>query len=416
MLEGEDKFRARDPSGLEQLQFEYAWKWFAFHAEQRTKMFNYVILVVGALANAAVLAVNYGHLGVAAVICFVGVIFSIAYFFLDLRNRNLTWMGEEVLTAIERDIIFGQDRRFTTRNAVPVTWGLLYRQHRDQDVGTSHEGWKPKLSEITEGKHRFWLPALALTFAITFAVALIMILLRPSLVSPSSDEMSGGPSMIDVVQNWQTLIAGILAIVAAFIGGYFINGQIRASKKMERERIRRQHNAFRSVLPLALSIVIEYAENATTILRQIHGTANNGRIGPTATPPNFTGIPSEVIEVLRSTVETSEEAVASPIEELLGKIQITGARLRDLHRRMQDPSSVVIPVNVESLMVDCATIYARTGTIFLYARRASETIPAELSYKSVKEALSLMKVDDSSYPDVYAMLDRLEKAGVRAGE
>src|SRR5690348_4056090 len=41
--------------------------------------------------------------------------------------------------------------------------------------------------------------------------------------------------------DWQTLVAGTLAIIAAFIGGAFINAQIQQSERHEQERIRRRH-------------------------------------------------------------------------------------------------------------------------------------------------------------------------------
>jgi hypothetical protein len=39
-------------SDLYKTQFDYAWKWFDFHAKQRTSMFNFYIIVVGATLGA----------------------------------------------------------------------------------------------------------------------------------------------------------------------------------------------------------------------------------------------------------------------------------------------------------------------------------------------------------------------------
>jgi hypothetical protein len=38
-----------DVSDLVKLQFDYAWKWFSFHADQRVKMFNFMLVVFGIL-------------------------------------------------------------------------------------------------------------------------------------------------------------------------------------------------------------------------------------------------------------------------------------------------------------------------------------------------------------------------------
>lgn len=36
---------ALDDSDLVKMQFDYAWKWFDFHARQRTTMFNFTIIL-----------------------------------------------------------------------------------------------------------------------------------------------------------------------------------------------------------------------------------------------------------------------------------------------------------------------------------------------------------------------------------
>lgn len=31
------------PTDLEKMRFDYAWKWFNYHADQRMKMFNFIL-------------------------------------------------------------------------------------------------------------------------------------------------------------------------------------------------------------------------------------------------------------------------------------------------------------------------------------------------------------------------------------
>ena len=82
---------------------DYAWNWFAYHAGQRTSMFNY------ALAAAALLAAGYGavldkHPGVAAAIGFVGAFVLFCFVLVDGRNASLVERGEDVLDAIEKTL------------------------------------------------------------------------------------------------------------------------------------------------------------------------------------------------------------------------------------------------------------------------------------------------------------------------
>ena len=74
----------------------------------------------------------------------------------------------------------------------------------------------------------------------------------------------------NAVQEWQILIAGMVALAAAFVGGAYIteqirtlnsqvNRQIEASQNLEDERRHRKFAAARAVLPLTLSNLCEYA-------------------------------------------------------------------------------------------------------------------------------------------------------------
>ena len=48
------------PGTEEDPRLDYAWKWFNFHAEQRTKMFNYMLVGLGILATAIATMVQKG--------------------------------------------------------------------------------------------------------------------------------------------------------------------------------------------------------------------------------------------------------------------------------------------------------------------------------------------------------------------
>ena len=59
---------SKEPTELQKLRFDYAWKWFNFHAEQRTKMFNFMLVGLGILATALVGAIEKKLLLEAAVV------------------------------------------------------------------------------------------------------------------------------------------------------------------------------------------------------------------------------------------------------------------------------------------------------------------------------------------------------------
>jgi deoxyribose-phosphate aldolase len=126
------------------LQHEYAWNWFAYHARQRTSMFNYFLVIVAALATAYSWLVARSepqllrHAGVVAVICAV---ITVLFMLLDRRNRDLVHRGERVLKRIEEQEIFREEKKD------PSFKGLLLRDE-GMEARTLTEGWQ----WVTHGK------------------------------------------------------------------------------------------------------------------------------------------------------------------------------------------------------------------------------------------------------------------------
>jgi hypothetical protein len=40
------------------VQLDYAWKWFSYHADQRMKLFNFMLVVFGVLSTAIIAAIS----------------------------------------------------------------------------------------------------------------------------------------------------------------------------------------------------------------------------------------------------------------------------------------------------------------------------------------------------------------------
>src|SRR5258708_21730830 len=94
---------------LLKLRLDYAWKWFSFHADQRTKMFNFMLIVVGIFATAVVAAVEEGMLEVAFLLCLVPGLLAFVFSLLDRRNRDLVLLGRDVLCALGEKRLFRAD-------------------------------------------------------------------------------------------------------------------------------------------------------------------------------------------------------------------------------------------------------------------------------------------------------------------
>jgi hypothetical protein len=187
---------APDPKfELHKLQFDYAWKWFSFHAEQRTKVFNFMLIVFGIFLAGIVNALNKTSelpRRDVAILCFIAAGLALIFGLLDRRNRDLLWLGEEVLMHLERESIFHTNGTFTDRHGETRSFGILWRQALEEKKAREEKErkWSGKpcvplfmvVRDAWLGKHRLWFPAVSLLIAFLFATAGIVILFWPSFL------------------------------------------------------------------------------------------------------------------------------------------------------------------------------------------------------------------------------------------
>jgi hypothetical protein len=101
------------------LRFEYAWRWFEFHAKQRVSMFNFFLVGIGILANAYVLLILQNLKYVAGTLAIIGALISLIFVFLDRRNRQLVKIGERLLNELEGNGLFSNMNENTQNNLGP---------------------------------------------------------------------------------------------------------------------------------------------------------------------------------------------------------------------------------------------------------------------------------------------------------
>jgi hypothetical protein len=76
-------------SDLVKVQFDYAWKWFSFHADQRVEMFNFMLVAFGIFATAVVSSVDKGlPKEVSIALCLLASALALIFVRLDRRNRD----------------------------------------------------------------------------------------------------------------------------------------------------------------------------------------------------------------------------------------------------------------------------------------------------------------------------------------
>ena len=87
-----------------QVALEHASAWVELHANQRQNFLNFFLIAAAFLFNAYVGAITDHRRLLGALIALVGVVISVGFTAMDLRNRDLTRAGEAAMRDIENKI------------------------------------------------------------------------------------------------------------------------------------------------------------------------------------------------------------------------------------------------------------------------------------------------------------------------
>jgi hypothetical protein len=194
--------------------------------------------------------------------------------------------------------------------------------------------------------------------------------------------------------DWQTLIGGILALFAAAATIYFLRKQIRQAAELAETQLKRQHNATRVALPLALSGLLEFCQKtADEIAQQIETISSglnvdselNDAVQPgseNAPPFKRHEIPQDSISLIYKFVETlNNEQEAKHVSELVSQFQVFNARYVGIHvNNIADSDSLY------GLLLDCATVKFLTESVFNYARSVDDASFAKVGSISNENA------------------------------
>jgi hypothetical protein len=202
------------------------------------------------------------------------------------------------------------------------------------------------------------------------------------------------PNSIQIIgtwlHGWQTLISGLLALFAALWAGRLLNKQIQQSENLATEQLKRQHNAARAALPLALSAVLVYCQKTADDIASTIETieANQESLGGSGNvmfqPFGQHEIPENAIQLFYKFIETlNEKSEAKHVGELISRIQIFQSRFYRIVSNETDES-----LSLYGLLLDCAVVKFLTESLFNYARFVDEASFAKVGVLGPQEAWS----------------------------
>jgi hypothetical protein len=203
---------------------------------------------------------------------------------------------------------------------------------------------------------------------------------------------------ITIIYNYQTLIAGILAVGGAIGTVLMINKQIRQSNKQEQKRRSHQNFAARAMMPAALSALSDYSEKCIKFLLLLLPIAPDEHAVTTPISDDIPLIPSDELFTLKQCMEFGDEPITVIIADLIRKLQIQHSRLRDMKSKPNN-SFIILDANIIDYILDALEIYARCAKLFTYARRERDSAPSELEKFDMISAAHNCGIWDNSKVD-----------------
>ena len=196
-----------------------------------------------------------------------------------------------------------------------------------------------------------------------------------------------------LLYNWQTQVAGFLAIAAAMLGVAAVIYQTSESHRAEKERRVRRGSALKSALPMFLDMIAQYLTNSVEAYSTMR-RANSGSLA-TRVLVQVPVLNEIIISNIVDYIETVGQAEGRGLILLLRGLQIHRARAREANRRSVDEYALLPwSQNVVSRIVDTAELYSRCDKLFVYAR-ADGAMPSAVTAEHVKSSLRLLVEDDA---------------------
>ncbi|MER8385240.1 hypothetical protein NKH14_06910 [Mesorhizobium sp. M1380] len=203
--------------------------------------------------------------------------------------------------------------------------------------------------------------------------------------------------------DYQTLIAGLVALAGAWWGVRALNMQMRQAEIAENQRLESRRTAARVTLPFALSAISEYAEVCANQLEYLIGKCDDhGGLPADVEVPSLPPVPIDAVAALRDMTEAARSEDRSALAALLAKVQIQQSRIGSLLGGRRRMGGIVVKHTLQDYFLDSAELYARASSLFGFARGTAGMPDATIHAADLNSALHNMGIfdDDELYDRV----------------
>jgi hypothetical protein len=202
------------------------------------------------------------------------------------------------------------------------------------------------------------------------------------------------------INRYQTLVTGLLAFVGAAATVWYLRRQIKQVDDIEALQRSRDNYAARSILPIALSSICEYAEDSIRALNEFDPEEHD------ASRFSLPHLPPDLIEPLRECIRYSDQPQAKQIADLLNWLQVQNTRQRGLQSDLMRKSlnRIISHHDVDKAIIDAADLYVYASRLFDYGRRPEEGDKIKPTLREVTTALAVSGIWDHDRPKMQEYL------------
>ena len=176
-----------------------------------------------------------------------------------------------------------------------------------------------------------------------------------------------------IVERWQTLIAGIGAVLAAVFTIRELRKQISVTREQANDQRQRRERAARAVLPLAVSELQQYARACIRGLYDLRpyfqpgGSLDQEKADKCLSAWPCPPLPEDVLSVLKECIQFSDNAPAEAASTLIRRLQVQKSRLTEYSSRIRLNRSLTLGT-IDLAIGDAAEVFARTGGLLTFSR------------------------------------------------
>lgn len=191
----------------------------------------------------------------------------------------------------------------------------------------------------------------------------------------------------NVWDRWQTLNAGVLAILASVIA-------LNISKYHENKQREWKFIAARAFLPIALSELVSYFRCSARLLSEAHAGVVQKQ-DPIRLKEDMPTLPVSYVETFRQCIDHAEPAVGEYLADILVDLQVHHARLTELHETITNPGRTVwTRTTLVSYIYSLGKLYALVGKLFPFARGQELFDRTDLVWEDYRNAYSLLDINN----------------------